>query len=237
MTELKDAVVFVTGANGGLGTEFVSQALARGAAKVYASARSPREWADERVVPLTLDVTDAVAVADAAVTASDTTVVINNAGAAGAQSLLTAPLDDVRALFEINVFAPLSVAQAFAPVLARNGGGALIDIHSALSWHGSGNAYSATKAALWSITNSLRLDLAPQGTQVLGAHLGYTDTPMIKALDVPKARPEDIIAAIYDGLEAGEHEVLADDTSVSLKAALSLPLTAAYPQLAALTVA
>ena len=237
MTELKDAVVFVTGANGGLGTEFVSQALARGAAKVYASARNPREWADERVVPLTLDVTDAEAVADAAVTAGDTTVVINNAGAAGAQSLLTAPLDDVRALFEINVFAPLSVAQAFAPVLARNGGGALIDIHSALSWHGSGNAYSATKAALWSITNSLRLDLAPQGTQVLGAHLGYTDTPMIEALDVPKARPEDIIAAIYDGLEAGEHEVLADDTSVSLKAALSLPLAVAYPQLAALTVA
>jgi NAD(P)-dependent dehydrogenase (short-subunit alcohol dehydrogenase family) len=233
MTDLHQAVVLVTGANGGLGTEFVRQALERGASKVYATARSPREWGDGRVVPLVLDVTDAASIAGVAAAASDTTVVVNNAGVGSGTTMLEASLDEVRALFETNVFGPLAVAQAFAPVLAANGGGALVDIHSALSWHAGGNAYSATKAAFWSITNSLRLELAGQGTQVLGAHLGYTDTPMIAHLDVPKGRPDDIVRAIYDGLEAGEHEVLADDTSVFVKSALSGPVAALYPELAA----
>lgn len=233
MTDLHHAVVLVTGANGGLGTEFVRQALERGASRVYATARSPRDWSDERVVPLVLDVTDAASIAAVAAAASDTTVVVNNAGVGSMTAMLAVPLDDVRALFETNVFGPLAVAQAFAPVLAANGGGALIDIHSALSWHAGGNAYSATKAAFWSITNSLRIELAAQRTQVLGAHLGYTDTPMIAQLDVPKGRPDDIVRAIYDGLEAGEHEVLADDTSVFVKSTLSGPVTALYPELAA----
>ena len=233
MTDLQHAVVLVTGANGGLGTEFVRQALERGAARVYATARSPREWDDERIVPLVLDVTDAASIGAVAAAASDTTVVVNNAGAGSGTTMLGSQLDEVRALFETNVFGPLAVAQAFAPILGANGGGALIDIHSALSWHAGGNAYSATKAAFWSITNSLRLELAGQGTQVLGAHLGYTDTPMIAHLDVPKGRAADIVRAIYDGLEAGEHEVLADDTSVFVKSALSGPVTALYPELAA----
>lgn len=233
MTDLQNAVVLVTGANGGLGAEFVRQALERGAARVYATARSPRDWGDARIVPLVLDVTDVASIAAAAAAASDTTVLVNNAGAGGGSSMLAAPLDEVRALFETNVFGPLAMAQAFAPVLAANGGGALVDIHSALSWHAGGNAYSATKAALWSITNSLRLELASRGTQVVGAHLGYTDTPMTAGLDVPKASPVDIVRAIYDGLEAGANEVLADDTSVSLKSALSGPLEALYPQLSA----
>jgi len=182
-----------------------------------------------RVVPLTLDVTDVTSVNAAA---GDTTIVINNAGASAARKLLAAPLDEVRALYETNVFGPLAVAQAFAPVLARNGGGALVDIHSALSWLSVPGAYSSTKAALWSVTNTLRLELAAQGTQVVGAHLGYTDTPLIAHLDVAKEDPRDIVAAIYDGLEAGEVEVLADDTSRRVKQALSQPLSALYPQLA-----
>lgn len=232
MTDLQNAVVLVTGANGGLGTEFVRQALERGAARVYATARRPRDWGDDRIVPLALDVTDAASIASAVAAASDTTVLVNNAGAGTASSMLAVPIDEVRALFETNVFGPLAVAQAFAPVLAANGGGALIDIHSALSWHAAGNAYSATKAALWSITNSLRLELAGRGTQVVGAHLGYADTPMTARLDVPKASPVDIVRAIYDGVEAGANEVLADDTSARFKSALSGPLEALYPQLA-----
>jgi NAD(P)-dependent dehydrogenase (short-subunit alcohol dehydrogenase family) len=117
-------------------------------------------------------------------------------------------------------------------VSARNGGGALVDVHSALSWLARPGAYSSTKAALWSVTNSLRLELAAQGTQVVGAHLGYTDTPMTARLDVDKSDPRDIVAAIYDGLEAGDHEVLADDTSRLVKRALSQPLEALYPELA-----
>jgi NAD(P)-dependent dehydrogenase (short-subunit alcohol dehydrogenase family) len=223
----------VTGANGGLGTEFVRQALARGAGRVYATARKPQSWDDSRVVPLALDVTDAASIAEAASTAADTTIVISNAGGPGGSSLLTMPLDQVRAVYETNVFGPIAVAQAFAPVLARNGGGALVDIHSALSWLAQPGAYPSTKAALWSVTNSLRLELAGQGTQVVGAHLGYTDTPMTAGLDVAKEDPRDIVAAIYDGLEAGEIEVLADDASRWVKQQLSQPLTALYPQLAA----
>jgi NAD(P)-dependent dehydrogenase (short-subunit alcohol dehydrogenase family) len=233
MTQLADSVVLVTGANGGLGTEFVRQALQRDARRVYATARRARAWDDDRVVPLVLDVTDSASVAAAAAAAADTTIVINNAGVSAGQSLLTMPLDEVRAAYETNVFGPIAVAQAFAPVLARNGGGALVDVHSALSWLARPGVYPSTKAALWSVTNSLRLELANQKTQVVGAHLGFADTPMTAGLDVDKADPRDIVAAIYDGLEADELEVLADDVSRRVKQGLSQPLSALYPELAA----
>jgi len=232
MTKLAGSVVLVTGANGGLGTEFVRQAVARGARRVYATARKPRTWDDDRVVPLALDVTEPASVAAATAAAGDTTIVINNAGVGARGSLLATPLEQVRAVYETNVFGPLAVAQAFAPVLEKNGGGALVDIHSALSWLSTTGVYPSTKAALWSVTNTLRLELAAQGTQVVGAHLGYTDTPLTAGLDVDKEDPRDIVAAIYDGLEAGDHEVLADDTSRWIKQNLSQPLTALYPQLA-----
>lgn len=233
MTTLKNAVVLVTGANGGLGRAFVADALQRGAAKVYATARTPREWTDPRVVPLALDINSPESVAAVAEQAADTTVLINNAGISDSgQPVLSTPLDAVRSVFETNVFAQLAVTQAFAPVLARNDGGAVINVHSALSWLGVGT-YSATKAAFWSFSNALRVELLDQKTHLLGAHLGYTDTPMIAALDVPKEDPRDIVAAIYDGLEAGEPEVLADETSRQVKQALSGPLSALYPQLQA----
>lgn len=231
MTTLKNAVILVTGANGGLGRAFVAEALQRGATKVYATARTPREWSDARVVPLALDINSPESVAAAAEQAADTTVLINNAGISDAGlPVLSTPLDAVRSVFETNVFAQLAVTQAFAPVLARNGGGGVINVHSALSWLGVGT-YSATKAAFWSFSNALRVELLDQKTHLLGAHLGYTDTPMIARLDVPKEDPRDIVTAIYDGLEAGEPEVLADETSRQVKQALSGPLPALYPQL------
>jgi len=232
MTTLKDSVVLVTGANGGLGLEFVQQALARGASRVYATARVPREWDNARIVSLVLDVTDRASVERAAELVTDVSVVVNNAGTSIEGGILDAPMDEVRRIFETNVFGPLEVARTFAPVLALNGGGALVDIHSVLSWLGRGGVYSATKAAFWSISNSLRLALLAQGTQVLGAHLGYTDTPMTANLVVPKAEPAHIVTAIYDGLEAGDLEVLADDVSREVKQALSSPLVALYPELA-----
>lgn len=232
MTNLQGATVLVTGANGGLGGEFVHQALARGAAKVYATARTPRVWDDARIVPLALDVTDPDSVRTAAAAVADTTVVVNNAGVSGTTSLLDSDVAEVEQVFATNVFGALRVAKAFAPVLAGNGGGALVDVHSVLSWIGLAGGYSASKAAFWSITNSLRLELAPQGTQVVGAHLGYTDTPMIAALDVAKSDPADIVAAIWDAVEAGQHEVLADQISRDVRAALSSPVEALYPSLA-----
>ena len=233
MTTIDGAVVLVTGANGGLGIEFVKQALERGASKVYATARTPREWNDPRIVPLALDVTSAESIEAAVTSAHDVSILINNAGVTSASNSITAgTMDDLRATFETNFFGAVAVGRAFAPVVASNGGGAFIDVHSALSWLGVAGAYSASKAAFWSVTNSFRLELAGQGTQVLGLHLGYTDTPMTKDVTAPKGDPADVVRAAFDGLESGEHEVLADETSVNVKAGLSAPIVALYPSLA-----
>jgi len=226
---LDNRVVLVTGATGGLGQEFVKQALVRGAAKVYAGARRDHDWGDPRVVPLQLDVTDPVAVAAAVDAAPDVDVLVNNAGVHGAESLLTSPESEIRATFEANVFAPLLLVRAFAPVLARNGGGAVIDIHSALSWLARPGAYAASKTAFWGLTNALRLELAEQKTQVVGAHLGYTDTPFIAHLDVPKSDPAVIVSRIFDALEAGEDEAIADDTSSQVKSILPSITTGVLP--------
>lgn len=225
--ELKDSVVLVTGANGGLGREFVGQALGRGAAKVYAAARKPQDWDDERVVPLQLDVTDPSSIRAAAAAAGDVDVLVNNAGITGASSLLSSPIGEIREVFETNVFGPLELVRELAPTLASRGGGAVVDIHSVLSWLAFPGAYSPSKAAFWGITNSLRLELAEQGTQVLGAHLGFADTPMIADLDVEKSAPEDIVRRILDALEAGASEALADEITAQVRAGLSNATTGA----------
>lgn len=231
MTQLDGAVVLVTGANGGLGTEFVSQAIARGARKVYASARNPRDWDDDRIIPVRLDITDEASVEAVVSQVPDVSILVNNAGVGGARSLASSTVADVEDVFATNVFGPLRVADALTPTLARNGGGAIVNVLSALSWLAVLGGYSASKAALWSITNSQRLELSSQGTQVVGAHLGYTDTPMTAGLDVEKNNPADVVAAIWDAVETGEHEVLVDAASRDIRAALSGPLTGLYPQL------
>ncbi|MCM6763620.1 SDR family oxidoreductase [Rathayibacter sp. ZW T2_19] len=234
MPSLHGAVVLVTGANGGLGSEFVAQALARGAAKVYAAARRPKEWGDERVVPLVLDVNDAESVAAAVEAAPDVTVLVNNAGVSGASySLLELSTQELRDVMETNFFAPVLLAKAFASRLAEAPGAAIVDVHSALSWFAVAGGYSASKAALWSATNSLRLELAPQGVHVLGLHVGYVDTPMAAGAEGPKASPVDVVGQTFDGLESGAFEVLADETSRQVKSGLTAPLEAVYPQLAA----
>lgn len=233
MTSLNGAVVLVTGANGGIGTHFVREALARGASKVYATARTPRTWDDERIVPLTLDVTDPASITAAVQAAPDVTVLINNAGTSTATpGILTHTDEEIRTNVETNFLGPLFLARAFAPVLAAKDESVLIDIHSALSWYAVAGIYSATKAALWSATNSLRLELAPAGVHVVGVHVGYVDTAMAAHSTDPKIDPADLVSAVFDAVQAGEHEVLADQTSVQLKAGLSAPLEAVYPQLA-----
>ncbi|MGA6222055.1 SDR family oxidoreductase [Streptomyces umbrinus] len=232
MPSLDGAVVLVTGANGGLGTHFVHDALARGAAKVYATARSPRTWDDERIVPLALDVTDPASI-DAAITAAaDVTVLINNAGAnPPSASLLDVTEADIRVNMETNFFGPVFLARAFAPILAAKKGAVLVDVHSVASWYAFGGIYSASKAALWSATNSLRIELAPKGVHVTGVHMGYVDTPMAAHADGPKMLPAQLVTTVYDAVEAGEYEVLADELTAQVKAGLSGPVEALYPDL------
>ncbi|GGG25588.1 oxidoreductase [Rhodococcoides trifolii] len=232
MPTLSDSVVLVTGANGGIGTQFVHDALARGAAKVYATARSPRTWGDERIVPLVLDVTDPASIAAAVDKAPDVTVLINNAGATPPNgSLLDIDEADLRANMEINFFGPLLVARAFAPTLSDHDRSALVDVHSVASWYAFGGAYSASKAALWSATNSLRIELAPKGVHVTGVHMGYVDTPMAADADGPKLSTAALVGAVFDAVESDAYEVLADDLTVGVKAALGQPVEVLYPQL------
>lgn len=237
MPTLHDSVVLVTGANGGLGRQFVTQALELGARKVYAAARSPRDWDDERVVPLRLDITDGESIAAAVAAAPDVTVLINNAGAVPpTASLVELSEADLRANMETNFFGPVLLAQAFAPALYAARDAVLIDIHSVASWFAFGGVYSASKAALWSATNSLRLELAPKGVHVVGVHMGYVDTAMAADAEGPKLAPADLVAEIYETVAAGGYEVIGDALTAGAKAGLSGTIEDMYPGLRAATI-
>ena len=235
MTSLANQTVLVTGANRGMGKEFVRQLLERGAAKVYATARdaSTIDTSDPRVVALQLDVTDADSVEAAVAATPDVNVLINNAGIVAGGPLLTADQTAIRAEFETNYFGPLRLASLLGDRIAENGDGVILNTHSALSWVSFGGTYEPTKAALWSATNGMRLALAPRGVQVVGLHVGYVDTDMIASVDAPKSDPADVVKSALDGIEAGAFEVLADDVSHQVKAGLAAPIEAMYPQLAA----
>lgn len=224
MVSIKGSTALVTGGQRGLGKAFVSELLARGATKVYATARIPEASDDPRIVPVPLDVTDSASVAALADRAGDVSIVINNAGVGGAGPLLSTDIDEMRATFETNLFGAIRVAQAFAPTLQRNGGGALVDIHSALSWIAGAGAYGASKAAFWSATNSLRLELAAQDTLVVGVHLGYADTDLTATVTAPKLDPREVADAVVDGIELGSTEVLVDDASRYFKQAVAGPV-------------
>jgi NAD(P)-dependent dehydrogenase (short-subunit alcohol dehydrogenase family) len=226
MVNINGSTVVVTGGQRGLGKAIVDELLARGVVKVYATARAPRPSQDPRVVSVPLDVTDPASVAALAIKARDVTIVVNNAGTIGAPSLLASDLDDVRTVFETNYFGALRIAKAFAPILSRNGGGALVDIHSVLSWVGGSGAYGDSKAAFWSATNSLRMELEQQNTLVTGVHLGYTDTDMVADVDAPKNDPRQVARDILDGIQRGDTEILADDVTRYFKSAPSGPVEA-----------
>jgi NAD(P)-dependent dehydrogenase (short-subunit alcohol dehydrogenase family) len=222
--KLDNAVVFVTGANRGLGAEFARQALARGARKVYAAARDPASVTQPGVVPVRLDVTDPAQVKAAVEAAGDVTLVINNAGIASFGNLLEEDsIGAMQRMMDTNVYGLLRVSQAFAPVLAANRGGALLNILSVASWISSPGlaAYAATKSAAWSVNNGLRIALKEQGTQVLGLHVGFIDTDMTQGIDLPKLAPADVVARAYEALEAGDKEVLIDELSKNVKRGLS----------------
>jgi NAD(P)-dependent dehydrogenase (short-subunit alcohol dehydrogenase family) len=222
---IQGSVVFVTGANRGFGLAIAREALASGAAKVYAGMRNTEGFNVPGIVPVKLDVTDPDSVAAAAALCPDTNVLVNNAGIA---RIVTGPLDVrmeslSREVFEANFYGMIRVTRAFAPALARNGGGAVINVLSDITWLPARTlaAYAASKTAAWSFTNSLRLQLKDQGTQVLALHVGYMDTDLAKAVTAAKSDPRKVARATLDALAEGKHEVIADESSRALKAGLS----------------
>lgn len=219
---IEESVALVTGANRGLGRQFAAQLVARGA-KVYAAARNPESITIDGVIPLRLDITDPASVDAAAAAASDVNLLVNNAGIASFNGLLNGPLDDIRAQMETHYFGTLSVTRAFAPHLIANAPGAVLNVLSVLSWfHPAGSgAYSAAKAALWAQTDAVREELAPHGVGVTALHVGYMDTDMVAGVDAPKADPAAVAALALDGVENGLIEVLADDLTRQVKAALA----------------
>lgn len=234
MTVWDGAVVLVTGANGGLGTHFVLQALERGARKVYATARTPKDWNDARVVSLALDITDPASIESVAAAATDVTILVNNAGVSPRNSsLITGSDEELRRVLDTNLVGQIRMIRAFADTLALAAGrAAIIDMHSALSWYAGAGSYSVSKAGFWAATNSVRLELAPRGIHVVGVHVGWVDTSMAAEAAGPKADPADVVAQAYDALSDGSYEVLADSLSHRLKAGLASPIVQLYPQLA-----
>jgi NAD(P)-dependent dehydrogenase (short-subunit alcohol dehydrogenase family) len=231
--DITGSVALVTGSNRGIGRRFVEQLLERGATKVYATARRPELVDVPGVTVLPLDITDPASVAAAAAAAPDVTLLVNNAGISSSGSLLTDDLADARRAVDTHLWGTLEVVRAFAPVIERNGGGAIVNVLSALSWFAAPGAggYSVAKAAEWNMTNSVRLELASRGVTVQGLHLGAADTDMMAGYDGQMTDPADVARASLDGVQAGAAEVLVDDWSRMVKASLAGDPTALTDQL------
>jgi NAD(P)-dependent dehydrogenase (short-subunit alcohol dehydrogenase family) len=220
----QDSVVFISGASRGLGLAFAHEALDRGAKKVYAGVRSPTEAKTPGIIQVKLDVTDPASIAATVTQCGDTTVLVNNAGIArlNSSTLDPAMIDIARDVLETNYYGMILVSQAFAPILAKNGGGAVINVLSDATWYARPMlaAYSASKSAAWSFTNALRIDLRNQKTLVLGLHVGFMDTDMTKGFEMKKINPRQVAEAALTGIEDNKEEVLADDFTREIKRSL-----------------
>jgi NAD(P)-dependent dehydrogenase (short-subunit alcohol dehydrogenase family) len=231
--DLSTSTVLVTGANRGFGRALAAELLSRGAT-VYAGARNPDQVDLPGAKPIAIDVTDPASVAAAVQATGDVTVLINNAGSATGSDLLAGDLDDIRLEMDTHYFGTLAVVRGFVPQIAANGGGAILNILSGLSWISFPEigAYCAAKSAEWSLSNALRVQLADQGIRVAGLHVGYMDTDMAQTVTSAKSDPADIARIAVDGIAADAYEILADDASRQAQAALGAGVTALYPQFA-----
>jgi len=230
--QISGSVGLVTGADRGLGRAYARELVSRGAAKVYGAARRPDAVSDPGVTPVALDITDADRVAQIAHECMDVTLLVNNAGVMKASTFIGAPsLDAARLEMETNYFGTLSMCRAFARVLASNGGGAIVNMLSVSSFYTDplDASYGASKAAAWSLTNGIRIELAHQGTLVVAVHASFIDTDMAALASVPKISPESVAKQAFDAVETGHIEVLADERSRSVKASLSRDHELIYP--------
>jgi NAD(P)-dependent dehydrogenase (short-subunit alcohol dehydrogenase family) len=221
---IEGAVMLITGANRGIGRALVTSALQRGARKVYAAMRTVRPLGLPGVEEVALDVTDEAQVRAAAARCGDVNVLINNAGIAETGGFLTGgSLAACQRHLETNVFGILRMAQAFAPVLAARGGGAMLNVLSVASWMNAPilGTYGLSKSAAWALTNGLRVELRGQGTLVSGLHVGFVDTDLIRQFDVTKISAEEVAEGALAGLEAGDEEILVGERAHQVKRGLT----------------
>jgi NAD(P)-dependent dehydrogenase (short-subunit alcohol dehydrogenase family) len=211
-----NGTVLVTGANRGIGQALVEEALARGAKRVYACARRPLTHPDRRVTSLVFDLTDVAQIRAAAAKVESLDVLVNNAGIARYDDL--SDPSAIEQHLAVNLFGSYAVTQALLPRLTRSRG-AIVNVLStgALAAIPIIPAYSISKAAAFSMSQSLRALLAGQGVRVHAVMTGPTDTDMSRGLDVPKASPESVARAIFDGVESGQEEIFPDPMSASLE--------------------
>src|ERR1700678_1458286 len=217
--DINNCVALVTGANRGLGKAYTDALLSAGAAKVYAGARQPSSIADPRLVPVKLDVTQAESVKAAAEACADVNLLINNAGIMLAKPMLAEDSEAaLRAEMEVNVFGMLHMVRAFAPVLAKNGGGAIANMLSVVSWFVSpfNATHCASKHAALALTDAVRIQLKAQGTQVVGVYAGFIDTDMAAGVDRPKTSPQQVAERTLQGIIAGADHVHADTRAEEL---------------------
>ena len=212
---IANKTVLITGANRGIGRALVEEALRRGAERVYAGTRRPLQHADKRVTPLTLDVTNPSQIQQAVDKVDSLDVLVNNAGIAIYDDLSKPEV--IEQHLKVNLFGPLNVIRAFLPLLKRSKGAIVNNISiQALAPLPLVSGYSISKAALLSMTQSLRALLAKQGVTVHAVLTGPVDTDMNRGFDIPKASTESAAVAIFDGVEKGEEEIFPDPMSQSL---------------------
>ena len=213
--KLNDKTALVTGANRGIGLAIVNELLTRGIKKIYAAARNPGDlpdFGDDRVVPIRVDITNPADIKAAAAQAGDVNLLINNAGTAAFANLLDAPLETIQGDMNVNYYGTLRMVRAFAPVLEANEESAIVNVATIaafVNFPGLGG-YSASKAALFSLSQGIRIELAPRGISVHTVNPGPIDTDMAKDLDMEKTSPEDTAKSIVDALVAGDADIFPD---------------------------
>jgi NAD(P)-dependent dehydrogenase (short-subunit alcohol dehydrogenase family) len=211
-TSIKGKTVMITGANRGLGQALVDEALRRGAKRVYATSRQPFAHPDDRVTPVTMDVTDWAQIQQGVESVASLDILINNAGVSLPDDLSSRAAFEQH--FDVNVYGPLMVTQALLPSLTQSRG-RIVNVVSIGAFAAVPvlPAYSASKAAAFSLTQSLRALLAGQGVSVHAVLPGPIDTDMIRDLPIPKTSPESVAQAIFDGVENGDEEIFPDPFS------------------------
>jgi len=224
---LQNATALVTGANRGIGRALVQALLDAGVQKVYATARQHSSLEaltaldPTRVIPLQVDVTDRNGISQMAEQAPDVNLLINNAGVLSFGNILETPLDAIHQQFDVNFYGTLNMARTFVPVLERNGGGAIVNLLTlvALASMPGLATYNASKAAAWSMTQSLRASVADKNIMVYGVFPGAVDTDMLAGVDMAKTSPADIATAVLQGIETNQEDIFPDPMSTQLYAA------------------